>query len=95
MRGASTGPPLHGFTDLQEKRNLSYRTIIGPRVYRFDTLRDLLAKATPLRSGDSLAGLAGLAAARAPRILLAPRWPWSQPFLVPVIYSVRAAGRAV
>jgi ethanolamine ammonia-lyase large subunit len=31
---------------------------IGSRQYRFESLRELLAKATPLRSGDVLAGLA-------------------------------------
>src|SRR5271165_5525858 len=31
---------------------------IGARHYTFDSLRDLLAKATPLRSGDVLAGIA-------------------------------------
>jgi len=31
---------------------------IGSRRYRFDDLKVLLAKATPLRSGDQLAGLA-------------------------------------
>jgi ethanolamine ammonia-lyase large subunit len=36
---------------------MSYVTTIGQRRYRFDDLRSLLAKATPLRSGDQLAGL--------------------------------------
>lgn len=35
-----------------------YRTTIASRVYAFDSLRTLLAKATPLRSGDQLAGVA-------------------------------------
>ena len=35
-----------------------YRTTLGTRSYVFDDLRTLLAKATPLRSGDQLAGLA-------------------------------------
>jgi ethanolamine ammonia-lyase large subunit len=34
-----------------------YRSSVGPRVYRFDSLKILLAKATPLRSGDQLAGI--------------------------------------
>jgi len=35
-----------------------YRHAIGAQSYVFDDLRDLLAKATPLRSGDRLAGVA-------------------------------------
>src|SRR5580692_11573761 len=35
-----------------------YRHTIGATAYVFDDLRDLLAKATPLRSGDRLAGIA-------------------------------------
>lgn len=37
---------------------MSYRTTGGHRVYTFASLRELMAKATPLRSGDCLAGLA-------------------------------------
>ena len=33
-------------------------TTIGPQVWRFGSLREVMAKATPLRSGDVLAGLA-------------------------------------
>lgn len=36
---------------------MAYRTRAGGREYRFDTLRALLAKASPRRSGDELAGL--------------------------------------
>jgi ethanolamine ammonia-lyase large subunit len=36
---------------------MSYAETIGSRTYRFDDLRALLAKASPLRSGDQLAGL--------------------------------------
>lgn len=36
---------------------MAYSYTIGGFTYRFDTLRELLAKATPLRSGDALAGL--------------------------------------
>jgi ethanolamine ammonia-lyase large subunit len=36
---------------------MSYAETIGSRTYRFDDLRVLLAKASPLRSGDQLAGL--------------------------------------
>lgn len=39
-----------------------YRHVIGPRSYAFEDLRDLMAKATPLRSGDQLAGLAAASA---------------------------------
>ena len=35
-----------------------YRQVIGATSYVFDDLRDLLAKATPPRSGDRLAGIA-------------------------------------
>jgi ethanolamine ammonia-lyase large subunit len=35
-----------------------YRTALSSRVYNFADLRTLLAKATPLRSGDQLAGIA-------------------------------------
>jgi len=35
-----------------------YRTTIGNVVYSFDDLRTVLAKASPARSGDDLAGLA-------------------------------------
>src|SRR3982074_1302712 len=35
-----------------------YRHAIAAHSYVFDDLRDLLAKATPLRSGDRLAGIA-------------------------------------
>ncbi len=37
---------------------MSYRHAIGTRTYIFEDLRTLLAKATPIRSGDQLAGLA-------------------------------------
>src|SRR5882724_3905183 len=40
----------------------SYCHTIGQRVYRFDDLKTLLAKATPLRSGDELAGIAARSA---------------------------------
>ena len=35
-----------------------YAAAIGARRYVFDDLKTLLAKASPLRSGDQLAGLA-------------------------------------
>src|SRR6516162_3119934 len=37
---------------------MAYRHTIDATAYRFDDLRDLLAKATPPRSGDRLAGIA-------------------------------------
>lgn len=40
----------------------SYRYTIGQTTYRFSDLKTLLAKATPLRSGDELAGIAACSA---------------------------------
>jgi ethanolamine ammonia-lyase large subunit len=37
---------------------MSYRHTVGPRTYAFADLKDLMAKATPPRAGDRLAGLA-------------------------------------
>ncbi len=37
---------------------MAYRSVIGKRIYIFASLRELLAKASPLRSGDELAGVA-------------------------------------
>src|SRR3954447_17499407 len=37
---------------------MSYQCTIGNFTYRFDNLKTLLAKASPLRSGDVLAGIA-------------------------------------
>ena len=37
---------------------MPYQHTLGGRVWRFDDLKSLLARATPLRSGDQLAGLA-------------------------------------
>lgn len=37
---------------------MSYRTVIQNRTYRFADLKTLLAKASPFRSGDALAGIA-------------------------------------
>jgi ethanolamine ammonia-lyase large subunit len=39
-----------------------YTHIIGARSYQFADLKDLMAKATPARSGDSLAGVAASSA---------------------------------
>ena len=50
-----------------------YRHTIDATTYVFDDLRDLLAKATPPRSGDRLAGIAAESAEQmiAARIALA------------------------
>jgi ethanolamine ammonia-lyase large subunit len=37
---------------------MRYVETVGPRTYQFDGLKTLLAKASPLRSGDQLAGIA-------------------------------------
>src|SRR4051795_8796934 len=37
---------------------MGYCSTVGQHVYRFDDLRTLLARASPARSGDSLAGVA-------------------------------------
>ena len=37
---------------------MNYRVTIGHNNYTFSDLKDLLAKASPFRSGDALAGLA-------------------------------------
>ena len=39
-----------------------YRTIIGPKTYLFPDLKSLMAKASPARSGDYLAGVAAATA---------------------------------
>ncbi len=41
---------------------MAYRTVAGSQTYAFADLRDLMAKATPLRSGDMLAGIAAATA---------------------------------
>src|ERR1700728_1734020 len=41
---------------------MGFVSAIGNTRYTFDSLRELLAKASPLRSGDVLAGLAAAAA---------------------------------
>jgi ethanolamine ammonia-lyase large subunit len=52
---------------------MAYRHVIGNTAYVFDDLRDLLAKASPPRSGDCLAGIAAESAEQmvAARIALA------------------------
>ena len=37
---------------------MAYRNTVGTRIYLFDTLKELLAKASPARAGDQLAGIA-------------------------------------
>ncbi|TAJ27278.1 ethanolamine ammonia-lyase subunit EutB, partial [Bosea sp. (in: a-proteobacteria)] len=37
---------------------MAYRTIIGQQSWHFADLKEVMAKATPLRSGDMLAGIA-------------------------------------
>jgi ethanolamine ammonia-lyase large subunit len=41
---------------------MSYRATVGQRVYGFASLRELMAKASPQRSGDELAGVAAATA---------------------------------
>ena len=36
---------------------MAYKQTIGGRTYQFGGLKDLMAKATPARSGDYLAGI--------------------------------------
>jgi ethanolamine ammonia-lyase large subunit len=50
-RRISVGPAT------QKEHAMSYNETIGRRTYRFDDLKTLLAKASPLRSGDQLAGV--------------------------------------
>jgi len=52
---------------------MAYSASIGVRAYRFNDLKDLLAKASPARSGDALAGLAAVSSVErmAARICLA------------------------
>jgi len=49
---------------------MSYRTTLGLHTHRFDSLTEVMAKATPLRSGDSLAGVA----AHSAQERVAARW---------------------
>ena len=37
---------------------MAYRVCVGRQSYAFADLKDVMAKATPLRSGDMLAGIA-------------------------------------
>ncbi len=49
---------------------MSYRHVVGPRTFVFSDLAELMAKATPPRSGDRLAGLAAESAEEC----VAARW---------------------
>ncbi|WP_174873771.1 ethanolamine ammonia-lyase subunit EutB [Vogesella oryzae] len=66
---------------------MSYAITIGPRRYRFDNLKTLLARATPERSGDQLAGIAASSAEErvAARMCLAdlPLATFLQELLIP------------
>lgn len=44
--------------EAKQETGMSYATVIGQTRYRFGSLKELLAKATPERSGDQLAGVA-------------------------------------
>src|ERR1700749_1412424 len=43
---------------IPQGHSMSYHETIGARRYRFDDLKTLLARASPRRSGDELAGVA-------------------------------------
>src|SRR4051794_3505919 len=45
-----------------ETRDMALSVTLAHRTYRFEGLRELMAKATPLRSGDQLAGVAAASA---------------------------------
>ncbi|GLS44479.1 ethanolamine ammonia-lyase subunit EutB [Methylobacterium brachythecii] len=65
---------------------MAFRHVVGPRTHVFGDLATLLAKATPVRSGDRLAGLAAESAEEA----MAARWclaevPLSQILAQPLI----------
>jgi len=49
---------MEEFEDSRRKRRMSFSETVGVRTYRFDDLATLLAKASPRRSGDELAGIA-------------------------------------
>ena len=70
---------------------MSFRHSLGSTTWVFANLRELMAKATPLRSGDALAGLAAGSAEEAvaarmaladlplTRFLAEPRWSPTRP----------------
>ena len=51
---------------------MAYKTLIGHQHYVFNDLKTLMAKATPLRSGDQLAGVAAENATD----VLPHKWHW-------------------
>src|SRR3954470_3417031 len=55
------GAPTRDFL-LRYRRAMSYRATVGQRVHGFADLRELMARASPLRSGDALAGVAAATA---------------------------------
>src|SRR6476660_6388860 len=48
----------HSAASRSGRGGMGYASTVGRHVYRFDDLRTLLARASPARSGDSLAGVA-------------------------------------
>ena len=56
--GAVLAAALFTLTRPHEDPTMAHAHTLGGRVYRFDDLKTLLAKATPERSGDQLAGIA-------------------------------------
>ena len=66
-----------------------YRQHLAGTTYQFDGMVDLLAKATPLRSGDELSGCAASPMPNAPP--RSGRWPMSRDWLLDVITRPDAA----
>jgi ethanolamine ammonia-lyase large subunit len=52
---------------------MAYQHSVKHHTYRFNDLKALLAKATPHRSGDALAGIF---VPKATRNAWPPKWPW-------------------
>ena len=68
---------------------MPYKYGIGTKIYHFHDLKDLIAKATPARSGDRLAGVAALSAEeRAVAQMCLAEVPLKQ-FLQEVLNSLR------
>ena len=57
-----TGAPFHPPDRITMDHTMRLRTTIREVTYHFEDLRDLLAKASPYRSGDALAGIAATSA---------------------------------
>ncbi len=64
-----------------------YRHTIDATTYVFDDLRDLLAKATPPRSGDRLAGIAAASAAQMIAARIAPERLLAGVFLMDRVFD--------